>query len=675
MKKKIAMLLCIAASAVPFTVTAGGSGDEDSGPSAAPGTPGNAVTVLNDRGITGRFPNQFELEEFESLTGEPLELKGNPIFEGSAEDRLPEEPLVQVPYERIGRYGGTLRALSRAPESGTSGVLSWRHANLVRFADDFKTVVPDVARSWDWNEDKTRITFQLRKGHRWSDGEPFTSADILFWWNDIRANQDYNATVGATWIFGGEPMRVSAPDDYTVEFSFAAPSPGVLLTFATEYIQPFQPKHFLEQFHEKYNPDADRQAKELGYDDWKALFGVYYHDWKDSYHPLSGKKPLVVPTLESHVLAEETTEYRILKANPYYHAVDTAGNQLPYTEGIYEVFIQDEELANLKLVGGEVDFKAQGLRLVNYPLLKESEADGDYRVVMADTSSGMVILGLNITHKEPVMRGILSDIRFKQAMSIAMDRDEINEVVYLGQGRPMQNTPAEPGLVDFVTDEMTSHMIEHDPARAMQLLDEMGLEKGRDGFRLRPDGKPLIISISYSTQGAPAALMQLVKEYWDAVGVRTELKEVNSDLYWTIVRDNNDHDVGVWVALGNTPPALYTDLPFVPPFMHVFVGNAWEQWMLTGGEEGEEPPNYVKTLINKSEQFKMEEFGSPRYNELGREMSRIHVDNLLRIGTVGKVGRPVVIHNRLKNVPAVSFISSDYYYNYPFRAAQWFIEE
>ena len=674
--KKFLLLLFTAVLAAPFTAFAGGSGDEEEGRRrTAAQASGDAVTVLNNQGITGRFPNQFELAEFESLTGEPLELKGNPMFEGSAADRLPDEPLVQVPYEQIGRYGGTLRALSRAPESGTSGVLSWRHANLVRFADDFKTVVPDVAKSWEWNADKTRLTFQLRRGHKWSDGEPFTSADILFWWEDIRANLDYSGTVGAIWTFGGEPMRVSAPDDYTVEFSFASPSPGILLTFATEYIQPFQPKHFLKQFHADYNPDADRLAEELGYDDWKALFNVYYNDWKDSYHPLSGKRPLVVPTLESHVLDEETTEYRILKANPYYHAVDTAGNQLPYTEGIYEVFIQDEELANLKVVSGEVDFKSQGLRLVNYPLLKESESAGGYRVIMAPTSTVMVVLGFNITHKEPVMREIFSDMRFKEAMSIALDRNEINQVVYLGQGQPMQVTPAEPGLVDFVTDDMINRMIEHDPSRAMQLLDEMGLKKGRDGFRVRPDGRPLIISISYSTQGAPAALMQLVKEYWDAVGVRTELKEVNSDLYWTIVRDNNDHDVGVWRTLGNTPPALYTDLPFIPPFLHVYVGNPWEKWMLTGGKEGEEPPRYVKTLIEKTEQFKMEEFGSAAYNRLGEEMSRIHVDNLLRIGTVGKVGQPVVVHSRLRNVPEMNFVSSDYYYAYPFRAPQWFIEE
>lgn len=673
--KIVILALCCIFLISPFTAMAGGQDEGGSSGTRASGGDGDALTVLNDRGITGEFPNQFELDEFESLTGAALEFAGNPKFSGSARERLPEEPLILAPYERIGAYGGTIRGLSRAPESGTSGMLSWRHVNFVRFADDFKTVVPDIAKGWEWNASKTKLTFFLRRGHKWSDGEPFTSEDVLFWWEDIQKNTDLNEAVSATWTFGGEPMEVSAPDPYTVEFSFAAPSPGALLTFATRYIQPFQPKHVLRAFHPSYNRNAEAEARELGYDDWQALFAVYYHDWKDSYHPLSGRRPIPVPTLESHILSDETTEYRRLEANPYYHAADTAGNQLPYIDEFYEIFIQDAELATLRVMSGDIDFKAQGMNLADYPVLKDNEELGNYRVNLAPTgTASMVMLGLNVNHKNPAMREVLGDVRFREAMSLAIDREEINEVVYLGQGTPMQVTPGDSETVDFISDAMLNHMIDYSPERAMRLLDEMGLEKDRAGFRLRPDGEPLILLLQYTTQGSPAALMQLVKEYWDAVGVKTELKEVNSDLYWNAAREN-DHDMGIWMANGNNPPALYSDPPFTPPFADAMVGSSWANWVWTEGEEGIEPPEYIETLFELTEEFRSQEFGSDRYNELGARMAQIHVDNLLRIGTVGNVGRPVVVHDRLKNVPEILFSSYDYYYAYPLRTAQWFIEE
>ena len=669
------LILCFAIAAAAFTAMAGGCGEGKAESSRESSTAEGAVTVLNNRGLTGEFPNQFELDEFESLTGSRLRFTGNSKFSGAAQQRLPEEPLILVPYEKIARYGGTIRGLSRAPESGTSGMLSWRHVNFVRFSDDFKTIVPDIAKGWEWNETKTKLTFFLRRGHKWSDGEPFTSDDVLFWWEDIQKNTELNEAVSSTWVFGGQPMEVEAPDKHTVEFSFAAPSPGALLTFATRYIQPFQPRHVLKQFHASYNDKVREQARDLGYDDWTALFAVYYHDWKDTYHPFSGKKPTPIPTLESHVLTEETTEYRRLEANAYYHAVDTAGNQLPYTDEFYEIFIQDAELATLKLMGGEIDFKAQGMNLIDYPVLKENEQAGNYRVSLAPTgTASMVMFGLNFTHKDPVMREVLGDLRFRQAMSLALNREEINQVVYLGQGVPMQATPGDSSTVDFITDEMLGHMIDYSPGRAMELLDEMGLEKDRSGFRLLPDGRPLIILLQYTTQGSPASLMQLVKEYWDAVGVKAELKEVNTDLYWNAVREN-DHDIGIWIANGNSAPALYSDPPFIPPFRDASAGNLWREWMDTAGAEGIEPPEYIKNLSELTEEFRREEFGSRRYNELGGRMARIHLDNILRIGTVGNVGSPVVIHNRLKNVPEIRYSSYDYYYAYPLRAAQWFIEE
>jgi len=156
------------------------------------------ITVADMGGIAmGDYPQQFELSAFQEATGCTMEFSTNPEIEalnalirGNGDlpplaDRLPSEPLVVVPYASIGQYGGTLDVLSNATEAGTSDVLSVRHVNLVRYSDDLQTIVPNIAKAWEWNDDFTQLTFMLREGHKWSDGAPFTSADVKFWHDNL----------------------------------------------------------------------------------------------------------------------------------------------------------------------------------------------------------------------------------------------------------------------------------------------------------------------------------------------------------------------------------------------------------------------------------------------------------------------------------------------------------
>jgi peptide/nickel transport system substrate-binding protein len=163
------------------------------------------------------------------------------------EERLPAEPLVIVPYEAIGQYGGQFDALSNATEAGTSDFLSVRHVNLVRYGDDYQTIEPNVAKGWEWNDDFTELTVFLREGHKWSDGAPFTANDVAFWLNDLILNPDvYPETPGFV-TFGDDTMQIEVIDDTTFMFTFPVPTPGILSFFATTYIQPWQPEHFFEQ--------------------------------------------------------------------------------------------------------------------------------------------------------------------------------------------------------------------------------------------------------------------------------------------------------------------------------------------------------------------------------------------------------------------------------------------
>ena len=234
-----------------------------------------AVTVADAMGVApGEFPQQYELSEFEAAAGCKLSfsenpeigalnsrIHGNPDLPALA-DRLPEEPLVVVPYASVGKYGGELDVLSNATEAGTSDFLSVRHVNLVRYSDDLQTIVPNIAKSWSWNDDFTQLTFKLRKGHKWSDGAPFTSADVKFWHDNLMLDTNIFEKPKDYVTVAGQTMTVDAPDETTVVFNLPAPKPGLLAHFATHFGQGFQPKHFLGKFHPDISADA-RQVPAL----------------------------------------------------------------------------------------------------------------------------------------------------------------------------------------------------------------------------------------------------------------------------------------------------------------------------------------------------------------------------------------------------------------------------
>ena len=502
------------------------------------------------------------------------------------------------PYTAIGNYGGTLMGTSRATESGTSDLLSVRHVNLVRYSDDLQTLVPNVAREWAWNDSFTELTFHLRADHKWSDGTPFTAEDIVFWYEDLILNTNVYTETPGRWLFAGEPAQVEAVDATTVKFTFPVPVPGLLNRFAVDYGQPFQPKHFLGQFMDKHNPDAAARRAELGFESEGDAVNFFYgpSDWKDIPTPLLRDATkldaigrAVVPTLESHIVVEDNSEGRRLVANPYFHMVDTAGNQLPYINEISETYVPEREVNMLRMLDGQVHWKQQAVFLDDFPVLKENEANANITVGLAPAPGSMTYYSFNRGHKDPVLRDVFGDPRFSVAMSHAMNRDEINEIVFLGQGRPANALPVEPVTVGFVTEEQVTRNTAYDVERANALLDEMGLEMGADGVRLLPDGRPFVLRLTYASQGGPVQMHELVRDYWGAVGVRVDLREVSSDEY-RATANANDADILSWKNDGVSAPAFSQDpRSAFPPFGDFFnpgPGIAWDEWKKTDGASG-----------------------------------------------------------------------------------------
>jgi peptide/nickel transport system substrate-binding protein len=656
-----------------------------------------AITLADTQGVAaGAFPQQYDKAEFEAAAnctmtfqGDPAaeamnaRIRGNPALPPLAE-RIPEEPLVVVPYAEIGIYGGTLDALSNATEAGTSDFLSTRHVNLVRFSDDLQTIVPNVAKGWDWNADYTQLTFHLRKGHKWSDGAPFTAHDVKFWYDDLSLDPNVIAKPKDYVLVAGERMTVDVIDDQTVRFNLPAPKPGLLAHFATSFAQGFQPQHFLGQFHPKHNPDADKLAQSMGFENGYAVIAAYFgnSDWTDTPSPLLAhpdkvaKMPAdVVPTLESHIYVTDTTEGRHLVANPYFFMVDTAGNQLPYISEQDEVYINENEVRLLKLVNAEVDYKSQSLQLSDAPILLGGQEKGDYTIDLKPKIS-IHAFSFNVTSDNPEKRKVFGDLRFRTAMSIAINRDELNEVAYFGQGTPQQYVGFSP-KPSFIDPKWLTHVAEYDADGAKALLDEIGMaDKDGDGFRELPNGDPFVLNMQFATQGIAGQVVELVGQYWANVGVKTTVKEVTPDEYRS-AQSSNALDVGMWEKGQPLAIVLGNNELWVPPFENYFghrAGMLWAEWVDSKGAKGVEPPDYVKQLIEDTDAFQSTPVGTPESDALGARLVENMVGNLLFIGTVQSTD-PIYHRNALKNFVAFKTASYEYYRTFPYRAPQWFFAD
>lgn len=655
-----------------------------------------AVTVAKDMGIKGKYPQQFELSEFEKLAGCKLSFNGNPDaaamngrIRGNPElpslaDRLPQEPLVVAPYDSIGKYGNTLDVLSNATEAGTSDFLSIRHVNLVRYSDDLQTVVPNIAKDWKWNSDYTQLTFFLRKGHKWSDGHPFTADDVKYWYDNISLNADIIKKPKDYVLVGGERMEVVVLDPQTVQFNLPSPKPGLIAHFATSFAQGFQPKHFLGKWDPKLNADADKNAKAAGFENGLAVIAAYFgnSDWTDTPSPLLNsptkvsKLPAdVVPTLESHITIADSTEGRHLVSNPYFHMVDTAGNQLPYISEQDEVYINENEVRILKLVNAEVDYKKQSLQLDSAPLLLENQEKGDYTVELRPEIT-MATFSFNVTSEDLEKRKVFGDLRFRQAMSVAINREEINEVAFFGQGEAKQYIGFSPAP-EFVDPKWAQHYAQHDPKLANQLLDQIGMkDTDNDGFRELPNGDKLVINMQFSIQGINSSTVELVGQHWGAVGIQTTVKEITPDEFRS-AQSANQLDITMWRKGQPLAIVLGNNELWVPPFHDYFnlrTGMLWAEWVDSNGASGVEPPAYVKQMMTDVDGLQSAPAGSAEFNKLGARLVENMVSNLLFIGVV-QAPAPIYHRNALKNFTTFKTHSYEYYRTYPYRGPQWYLDE
>jgi peptide/nickel transport system substrate-binding protein len=523
---------------------------------------------------------------------------------------------------------------------------------MIRWPRDPKDPIqPGLAKDWEWSDGGKTLTLYLRKGLKWSDGAPFTTADITFWWNDIELNKEITPAPHAEWVINGKPMELEVVDDTTIKLKFDAPNglaERVGLAFhgnqwplGFERFGFFAPRHYLEQFHPTYNPDVKDYT----------LFEEKAFDYN-----------IERPVMTAWQIKEwgPGATRLVAKRNPYYWKVDPAGNQLPYIDEIVLTLFEEAEALNLEAINGEIDFQFRRMSLGNFPVFKENEEKYGYHILpWPDAVPSKMCYFFNQSIADESLREIFQNKKFRQAMSVAINRDEINEVSYLGLGTPRAFTvvPASP----YYQPELENLYTEYNPDLANQLLDEIGLTKGPDGWRTKPDGSPLEITVEgMEWDKASTDEIELVVSYWNAVGVKTTLETMSREIYWPKACAN-EIQVATWTESRAIDPMV--DPIWVFPFdERSWTAPAFGTWYKSGGELGEEPPEEFKKAMELYGKFKVT-VDPEEQLAIAKELIKWHAESVNVIGTVGMTPNVVVVKNNFKNVPET--FTTDWIYMAP----------
>ena len=468
--------------------------------------------------------------------------------------RIPDEPLVLKPLEAVGKYGGTWRR-------GFLGPGDWENGNRLNASDKLlfwdytgTKIVPSAPRSWEQSADGKIIRSTLRKGMKWSDGAPFTADDFVFWFEDLYSNKDLVPAPIADMSAGGKPGRVVKIDETTVEFQFDNPHylfvdllAGDTLIGGGQSVRQSQgftygayaPKHYLKQFLPKYSSEqaVNEKAKAEGYENWVKLLH-FKKDWS-----LNPELPTIGPWKTVRPINTPTW---VLERNPYYWAVDTAGNQLPYIDRVVLTLAEDPEVINLRAIGGNYDMQERHINLSKLPVILENRKKGGYTVHLDTALHGSdTTLQVNQTFTaDPEIAKWLTNADFRRALSLGIDRNQLNETFWLGVGTPGSAAPSVT-LPQSPGKEWRTKWSTYDPAKANQMLDALGLtKKDSEGFRVRTDnGERLRIQV----QAVKALLpwpqqAEMIAQQWRKIGIQADVREMERTLAFTRTR-NNEHQI------------------------------------------------------------------------------------------------------------------------------------
>jgi peptide/nickel transport system substrate-binding protein len=569
-----------------------------------------------------------------------------------AVQRIPREPAL-AELETLGQPGGDLRMLMASPKD-TRLMVVYGYARLVAYTPAL-AIVPDMLRAVDVEEGRI-FTLHLRLGHKWSDGQPFTSEDFRYWFEDIAENTMLSPSgLPTAMLVDGEGPNFEVIDETTVRYTWSKPNPLFLPALAgPDPMFIYAPAHYLKKFHEKYADKAelDAKVKDAGVHNWAAL-----HTKLDSQYHNDNPK---LPSLEPWVLKTKLPADRIVfERNPYYYRVDGAGHQLPYIDRV--VFtIADSKIIPAKTGAGESDLQARYLRFDDYTFLKAGEQDGRYHVRLWRTGPGsQLALYPNLNVNDPVWHSLVRDERFRRALSLAVDRHEINQALYFGLAIEGQNTVLPQS--SLYRTEYRSNWASYDIGQANSLLDQIGLTgKDSDGMRLLPDGRPCAIIVEDSGESSEQSdVLELIRDSWRRVGVQLYSKPAQLTLFRRRVFSGEtvmSIDKGIENGLAT---ATMSPAEFAPTAQDQLEWPKWGEYFETKGKSGEAPDMQAAIQLKQLYGDWLSATNEADQARIWHDMLQIWSDQVFSIGLIAGVQQPVVVGDRLRNVPSEGIYNWD----------------
>ena len=569
------------------------------------------------------------------------------------EDRLPKDPFV-VPPVSIGKYGGTWNRLYT-----WAGDHSYVGADaLIAWDGDGQSWIPRLAKNVEFSNGGRTLTITLREDHKFSDGDPFDAEDFKWTWEALQLNEEFTPVLSSQWK---SPITKNAPtfevvDNKTVQYTWDDPNYALVDRglgsglFSNRLRGLYSASHYLKQFHPDHADKAklDAAITEAGVENWVELMTLKVNHYQNVDLPVLNAWKTIDPS--------EGEEW-IQERNPYFYAVDTAGNQLPYIDKIHSVLVEDLDTVALRAANGDVSFQGRHMTLAKVPLYRQNAEQANTEMVFWECPCPSdAAININQSYNaDPLIGELLRTRDFRKALSLGLNRNEIKETFFLGMGQTRAYVP-EPGSIYYPGDEYLQLNAERDVAMANELLDGITLskavdpdgkgikEKGADGIRLRPDnGEPLLLHTvtlgAYAVDYGPVAEMAL--RQWMEIGItgtNTETRDAARNI------QNNEEYMFVWETGGGQSPWVYPywTIPWHQAFRSgVEVG----RWYDTGGESGDAPddPKYanpegefpLKKLIELYDTGKTFPIGSPERIEIGKEVYRIHANEVITLSTVG----------------------------------------
>lgn len=567
------------------------------------------------------------------------------------DERLPGQPFVVGPGVliveehldwEVGTYeGGVLRTVTTNP--------TWSYPCQHALENIINTpkhhvgpMTGNIVESFTVSDDVSTYTFALRKGMKWSDGEPLTTEDIRFAWEDVQLNEQITPALAATYRDGavpsGDPMTVEIVDDYAFKVTFKVPTGRFLKPLGMgnlwdPYNALIKPKHYLQQFHttytavDKLKPMLEQEGLTEG--EWHRLFQAKGGTWWGGGCEHEAEE---LPVLRGWIIMSSPEDQIIMERNPYYHKVDTEGKQLPYVGRVEAKVVAKPENIPASIVTGEINFCREILRHTDVALYKEHEGDA-YKVNLDMVyHNAPVAFMINYNNPDPVWQEVVLDKTFRRAINAAINNQEIIDALYLGLGTHSSWFPPD-----------------DDPELANKLLDEIGMDKrDAEGYRLSPSGQRFEIFMEVRTDPLYGQPAELIASHLETVGLRTTLKQLESALF-TERRDANELFASIdWLDDCNWPYIMYYD--FMPD-SRIRWGRLWEDWMRTEGAEGVEPPDWIKELYSINEELAAINPTTERAEAAEKRFADWMMEYIPVFPVARDVADPCIVPPNLRNVP------------------------